>query len=91
MPMYARTVDTNITELAPYNERRKSLVIFNNGAGRIFVSQDEANILTTGFPLDVGGSLGFVAIEGDEPALRWFAQASAGSHDVRVVEGYGKE
>lgn len=91
MPMFSRLVDTTVTQLVGYNERRASLVLFNNGVNTVFVSENEADILTQGFPLAPGGSIGFVHLDGDEPELRYYGQTAAGSSDVRIVEGFGQE
>lgn len=89
MAMYPVSVSTSSTEIARYNEKRTSLVILNNGLNVVFISQDEANILANGYPLDPGGAVSFTEIDGDEPALRIYGQTSAGTSDVRVTEGYG--
>lgn len=90
MPMFSLPVDTTVREIVGYNERRTSVVIFNNGAARVFISQDEAAITIEGFPLDTGGSIGLASVDGDEPELRVFAQCAAGTSELRVVESFGE-
>lgn len=89
MAFFSRTVGTTEIQLTPYNPRRKSLVIFNNGSLTVFISQDPANIAAQGFPLTPGGSAAFVDIEGDEPELAIYAVSTGVGQDMRIVEGYG--
>lgn len=105
MGMRSVTVGSTPTPVAPFNPRRTSLAVFNNGAADVFLSQDGANITTQGFPLPVDTGLVFerretVFVEdgqqvirqaGDEPELALFAQVAAGTENLRIVEQFGSE
>lgn len=78
-------------QIVPYQSDRTSLVILNNGAGDIFISQDPSEVDTRGFLMLPGVTISLSVSDGDEPQLAIHAIASAGSQDVRIVEQYGKE
>lgn len=81
------TVTTVPTQIAPWLPRRKSIAIINEGATKAFVSSDQADIVTKGFPLAPGASLSLIAEFGDEPELELFAIVAAGTTDIRITEG----
>ena len=89
MGMRPVTVITTSTQIAGVNLRRRVLVFRNNGAATIFVSQDQANITTDGFPVLVNQSATLLATDGDEPWLPLYGQVAAGSENGRVVEQFG--
>jgi hypothetical protein len=82
-------VDTVPRELAAYNPKRVGIVIFNNGTGRIYISENPANIIDTGFPLENGASFSLLKVDGDDPTVALWAQAESGTQDIRVAESWG--
>lgn len=87
MAMFAVSVGVTPTLIVPYQEKRKSLVIMNNDpVATVYISNDQANILTQGFPLPPGATYAVTLDDGDEPFLQVYGQSSA-VVDIRVIEG----
>jgi len=82
------TVTTSVTEIADYNPLRVAFALQNNGAVRVFVSNDPVDILGKGWPVDPGVALSFSVADGDQPWLQFFAQAATGAAELRIYEGY---
>lgn len=91
MPNRPVTVTTSVTPVCSDRGDRRSVTIFNNGAVTVFLSNDPADVLTRGWPLPASASVGLVDVDGDEPWLQLWGQCSAGSADLRVVEGFGRD
>ena len=92
MPIRQVTVTDAVTRIASYDERRVTLTIANDAGSKIYLSQNRINILSEGFPLDVGEKISFSRERGDEPELELNAQAPAGlSADVRIYEAFARE
>lgn len=91
MGFYTRNIPTTEIEVTGYNKRRTSVAIMNLGTGRVFVSQDPANIADNGWPLDPGWAMGLTVLEGDEPDLALYAVSDVGTNGIRVVEQFGKD
>ena len=89
MAMRAVIIGTVATQIVGVNKARRSLVFRNNGAATIFISNDQADIVASGFPVLVNQSVVFAARDGDEPWLPVYGQVSAGSENGRVVEQFG--
>ena len=83
------TVSTTVTQIASYNEKRRALVIYNNSSSTLYISNDPQDIVARGLPVGGGVAISLVASEGDEPHLALYGQMTAGTADVRVVEGFG--
>lgn len=84
------TASSTFKQIADYNPRRKSLVITNNSGQTVFISQDQTNITTSGFPVLVGQSISFTVTDGDEPELELYAQTLFGTADLRIIDRFGK-
>lgn len=91
MAFRGETVTTTTGPIASYNKRRRSLGIFNRGNVVIFVSQDQGNIATDGWPIEGGAGAVFLTEDGDLPELQMFAIADSGSQNIRIQEGFGEE
>jgi hypothetical protein len=83
-------VETTATEIAPYNNRRTVLSMYNNGTADIFVSQDQTNITSDGYTIAVGGALDLVRALGDEPETQWFGAVATATQNLRVLEQFGE-
>ena len=81
-------VGTEIKQLVSYNPKRLSLVIYNFGTDRIFISDNPTNVLDEGFPLEAGASISFHKAFGDRPEVALWGIAASGCQDIRIVEGY---
>jgi len=81
-------VTTEVTQLVPYNPRRTAIVVYNFGSARIFVSDNPANVLAEGFPLEPGASFSLVKADGDDPTPALYAQAETGTQDIRISESF---
>jgi len=90
MPFRKVEVGTQPTQLASYNPRRKSITILNYGSVTLFISNDQVDILTKGYPIAPGSGVTLVDFEGDQPELALWGQVESGSTDVRIHEGFGK-
>ena len=90
MPSRSVTVGTTATPLLSYNPRRTTVSVFNEAATTVFVGEDEANLLTEGSPIPVGGAVSFIAALGDTPDRQMFGINAAGGADVRLLEQFGK-
>ena len=89
MPTRPITVGTSPTSILSYNNKRTTASFTNNGSATIFVSEDQTNLATNGYPIPVGGALDLVRALGDEPQLEWFGLVSAGTENLRVLEAFG--
>jgi len=83
------SVTTDVTQLASYNPKRVAIVIFNNGTGRIYLSDNPANVVVEGFPLDPGASFSLVKKDGDDPTVALYGQTETGTQDIRIAESWG--
>lgn len=90
MPTRPVTVGTGPERILSYNNKRTAASFTNNGSNTIFVSEDEADLLNSGYPIAVGGALDLVRGLGDEPQLGWFAIVAAGTENLRVLEAFGE-
>lgn len=90
MPTRPITVGTSAEQIVAYNNKRTAASFTNNGAATIFVSEDQSDLATNGYPIPVGGALDLVRALGDEPQLEWFALVAAGSENLRVLEAFGE-
>lgn len=90
MPTRPVTVTTTAEQIVAYNNKRTAASFTNNGSNTIFVSEDQANLATDGYPIPVGGALDLVRALGDEPQLEWFALVAAGTENLRVLEAFGE-
>lgn len=85
---YNATITTTTTQIVPYNAKRTTLLIKNQSGQTIFVSTDQTEITTRGYPLAVGEFMAAVKVDGDVPELQMYAATSVGTSDVRIVETY---
>lgn len=90
MPTRPITVPTDPIQILSYNNERTTASFTNNGINTIFVSEDQNNLLTDGYPIPVGGALDLIRALGDEPQLEWFGLVAAGTENLRVLEGFGE-
>ena len=90
MPTRPFTVGTSPEQILSYNNRRTAASFLNNGSNTIFVSEDQNDLATNGFPIPVGGALDLIPAFGDEPQLEWFALVAAGTENLRVLESFGE-
>lgn len=79
---------TAVSQIAPLNPLRLSLVVFNNGTATVFIDNDQANITGRGIPIAANEHVSLTVDEGDEPELALFAQTAAGTADLRIKEGF---
>ena len=89
MPTRNVGVTTNPQIVLPYNNRRTTASLANEGAATVFVSEDQTNITTDGYPIVAGGALDLIRALGDEPQTELFIQSAAGGEDVRILEAFG--
>lgn len=82
-----QTATTTVVEICSYLATRKSLIITNNGAATVYISQNKGTCLADGTPVPVNSDLSFVKADGDEPEDSYYAITSAGTADLRVIEG----
>jgi len=87
---YQTTVSTTISQLVPYNKQRKGILIRNNSGNPCYLSNDQANVATLGYPLNVGEFLAFLSVDGDIPELQIYGLTSVGTADLRIVETFGE-
>jgi len=87
MPWSVQPVGANANqEVVAENNRRESLMVFNNGTSTIFISGNAAP-LTDGIPLAPGAAMIFKKIEGDNVTERLYGQVAAGTGELRITEG----
>ncbi len=75
-------------EVVAENNRRRSLVVFNNGTTTVFISGNAAP-LNDGIPLAPGAAMILKDIDGDNVTERLYGQVAAGTGDLRINEGTG--
>jgi hypothetical protein len=88
MPMKSVTVGTTVTQIVPYNDKRLSLAIQNNGGSRVFVSENEVSVLEQGWPLDPGVMISLSVADGDQPWWAMYAIAVTSPTELRIYEGF---
>jgi hypothetical protein len=86
--LYSISVDTTIKNVVPYNPRRVVLVIFNNGANTIYLSENPVRVLEEGIPLSPGANMSFLKVDGDDPRIAWYACTASGTSELRIYEGF---
>jgi hypothetical protein len=84
------TVGTTPTIVVPFNPKRTGLTIYNNGTVTVYISDKQTNILEEGFPMPPGVYIGFAKVDGDETEYALYAQAEAGTGELRVQESFGE-
>lgn len=89
MPTRPVTVGTTPTSILSYNNKRTTASFTNNGTATIFVSEDQSDLATNGYPIVAGGALDLIRAFGDEPQLEWFGLVAAATQNLRVLEGFG--
>jgi hypothetical protein len=60
----------------------------NVGTAKVYVSDNQVDVSTAGWPLDAGASVSFIRAFGDDTRIALFAIAESGTQDVRVQEGW---
>lgn len=83
------TASTTGNQAIAYHKGRKGWIIFNNGGSTVFISENQSNITSQGFPLAVGESIDYTEFEGDDPRIPIYAQTTAGTADLRIIETFG--
>jgi hypothetical protein len=84
----AVSVPTTVVQLASYNPRRTAIVIINNGTATVYISDNQADVSTQGFPLASGASFSLIKADGDDPTVALYGVASTGTQDIRVAESW---
>jgi len=90
MPFYNVTVTTTLAQIVPYNKKRTGITLKNYAGNPAFISNDQVDVLTKGYPLSVGEFFTFLRADGDAPELALYAITSVGTADVRIAESYGE-
>ena len=88
MATRAMIADTTVKLLAPYDPRRLTLAIYNNGTNTAFISKDPTEVTANGWPIPAPGAIAFTKRDGDEPEGPWYVQTLGGTTDLRIVEGF---
>lgn len=85
------TATTTVQQMAPYNRRRATISIKNEGAAKVFISWDRVNVTSLGAPLAQGDGVNFVARDGDDTRMALYVQTIAGTGDLRITESFIEE
>jgi len=72
---------TTAAQLLPTNDKRVSVLIWNNGTATVYLGNDATVTPTTGFPLGAG-----LGLEDNQSSDPWWAVTSSGTGDLRIVK-----
>jgi hypothetical protein len=84
------SVSSQVTQIVPYNPKRVGLLLRNYSGSEVFLSNDQVDVLNSGYPLAVGEFISFLTADGDVPELALYAVTASGTANLRVVETYGE-
>jgi len=90
MPFRQVTVGTTVTNIVPYNEKRSTIIIRNVSGSTCYIHDSQVDVISKGFPLDVGDVLSLIKKDGDQPEYALYGQTSTGTADLRIIEQYGE-
>lgn len=76
-----------LTNIAPFNEKRITISIFNVGSYDVYISPDQTNVRDQGFPVKAGGGIIFKKKDGDKTEYALYGIAD-GATEIRVWEEY---
>lgn len=79
-----------LVQIVPYNKQRTGILIRNTGPATAFLSNDQTDLLDTGYPLASGEFVAFLSADGDVPELQLYAVTAAAAADLRIVETFGE-
>lgn len=85
---YNVIVSTDVTQIVPFNSKRTNLVIRNETGSTVYISADEKEILTKGYPLYAGEYVVFSEVDKDAVQYAFYAVTQTGTANLRVVEEF---
>lgn len=90
MPSFVISVTTTPKPLVSYNQKRRSLGVFNLGTtDSVIIGQNSQSLVAQGYPILVNTGLALLRLHGDEPELDYYIASVSGTQEVRVFEGLG--
>jgi len=84
------TIGTTTVKICSYNPKRRSITIYNQGSGTLYISQDPTRVFVDGFPVPNSAVVTLLKEDGDQPELDLYGMADKPSTVIRIQEGFGE-
>ena len=89
MPFRQATATTTPEQVVAFNPKRSTCVIRNASGAVCYISNDQANVVASGWPLAANDFVSFIKAWGDDTAAAIYVQTAALTSDLRIQESFG--